>query len=179
MIRHLSQRIVLAAVVSALGWAPWATGGDLPISPPATAGSSGLRHKPLVQLAILLDTSGSMSGLIDQARTELWSIVNQFIWARQKGVTPEVQVALFEYGNNGLPVQEKKAFIGAKSSERSEIQRQIQVLNQQRQQYIAGQRAKQETTGNTLGSAIVQAIRRQAADRRFEFVGVASGGEHP
>jgi hypothetical protein len=58
--------------------------------------------KPRVQIAILLDTSGSMSGLIDQARTELWSIVNEFIFAQQNGRTPEVQVALYEYGNNGL-----------------------------------------------------------------------------
>jgi hypothetical protein len=58
--------------------------------------------KPLVQMAILLDTSGSMSGLIDQARTELWSIVNEFIAAEQNGRKPEVQVALYEYGNNRL-----------------------------------------------------------------------------
>jgi hypothetical protein len=57
---------------------------------------------PLVQMAILLDTSGSMSGLIDQARAELWAIVNEFIFAQQKGMTPTVQVALFEYGNDGL-----------------------------------------------------------------------------
>jgi hypothetical protein len=62
-------------------------------------------HKPLVQMAILLDTSGSMSGLIDQARTELWSIVNEFIAAEQNGRKPEVQVALYEYGNNGLSPQ--------------------------------------------------------------------------
>jgi len=58
--------------------------------------------KPVVQIAILLDTSGSMSGLIDQARTELWSIVNEFIFARKHGKAPEVQVALYEYGNSGL-----------------------------------------------------------------------------
>lgn len=58
--------------------------------------------KPLVQMAILLDTSGSMSGLIDQARGELWSIVNEFIAARRNGVAPEVQVALFEYGKSSL-----------------------------------------------------------------------------
>ncbi len=58
--------------------------------------------KPLVQMAILLDTSGSMSGLIDQARTELWSIVNEFILAERAGRQPEIQVALYEYGNNGL-----------------------------------------------------------------------------
>jgi len=58
--------------------------------------------KPLVQLALLLDTSGSMSGLINQARAQLWSIVNEFIFARHQGLAPEIQVALFEYGNDGL-----------------------------------------------------------------------------
>ena len=31
--------------------------------------------KPLVQIAILLDTSNSMDGLIGQAKTQLWNIV--------------------------------------------------------------------------------------------------------
>jgi hypothetical protein len=62
-------------------------------------------NKPLVQIAILLDTSGSMSGLIDQARAELWSIVNEFIFAEQGGRRPQVQVALYEYGNDGLPAE--------------------------------------------------------------------------
>jgi len=60
------------------------------------------RNKPLVQMAILLDTSGSMSGLIDQARTELWAIVNEFIFARRNGLEPELQVALYEYGKSSL-----------------------------------------------------------------------------
>ena len=55
-----------------------------------------------VQLAILLDTSGSMSGLIEQAKTQLWSIVNTFIQAKQNGKAPFVEVALYEYGNDGL-----------------------------------------------------------------------------
>ncbi|MBN2270593.1 MAG: VWA domain-containing protein [Sedimentisphaerales bacterium] len=59
--------------------------------------------RPLVQMAILLDTSGSMSGLIDQARAELWAIVNEFIFAKRGGVAPEVQVALYEYGKMSLP----------------------------------------------------------------------------
>ncbi len=58
---------------------------------------------PLVQMAILLDTSGSMSGLIDQARTELWSVVNEFLSARRNGRSPEVYVALYEYGKSSLP----------------------------------------------------------------------------
>jgi hypothetical protein len=62
-------------------------------------------NKPLVQIAILLDTSNSMDGLIDQARTELWSIVNEFIFAERGGRRPEIQVALYEYGNNGLKAE--------------------------------------------------------------------------
>ena len=57
---------------------------------------------PVIQLAILLDNSGSMSGLISQAKSQLWSIVNEFISAKQDGKTPRVQVALFEYGVNDL-----------------------------------------------------------------------------
>ncbi len=61
---------------------------------------------PRVQLALLLDTSGSMSGLIGQAKAQLWRIVNQFAEAEQNGVAPRVEVALFEYGNDGLPAGE-------------------------------------------------------------------------
>ncbi|HVK59521.1 MAG TPA: VWA domain-containing protein, partial [Candidatus Kapabacteria bacterium] len=64
------------------------------------------QKRPVVQLAILLDTSGSMEGLIEQAKGQLWKIVNEFISARQNGKTPEVQVALFEYGKSSLPASE-------------------------------------------------------------------------
>ncbi|MBZ0137302.1 MAG: VWA domain-containing protein [Planctomycetes bacterium] len=62
--------------------------------------------KPKIQIAILLDTSGSMDGLIDQARTQLWKIVNEFATVKQAGLTPDVEVALYEYGNDGLPAAE-------------------------------------------------------------------------
>ncbi len=57
---------------------------------------------PKVQLAMLLDTSGSMQGLIHQARAQLWKIVNEFNTAKRGGRTPEVEVALFEYGNDSI-----------------------------------------------------------------------------
>ncbi|MGJ8675923.1 MAG: vWA domain-containing protein [Akkermansiaceae bacterium] len=55
-----------------------------------------------VQIALLLDTSGSMNGLIDQARTQLWKVVNTFVGAERNGVTPYVEVALYEYGKDTL-----------------------------------------------------------------------------
>ncbi|MCF7785398.1 MAG: VWA domain-containing protein [Prosthecobacter sp.] len=61
---------------------------------------------PLVQIAVLLDTSGSMNGLIEQAKTQLWKLVNEFITAKQDGKTPIVQVALYEYGKSSLRAEE-------------------------------------------------------------------------
>lgn len=57
---------------------------------------------PLVQIAVLIDTSSSMDGLIEQAKTQLWKLVNEFITAKQDGKTPVVQVALYEYGKSSV-----------------------------------------------------------------------------
>lgn len=61
------------------------------------------QNRPKIQVAILLDTSGSMDGLIDQTRNQLWQVVNEFSTAKQNGQTPVLEVALFEYGNDGNP----------------------------------------------------------------------------
>lgn len=64
------------------------------------------KDRPRIQIALLLDTSNSMDGLIDQAKAQLWSIVNSLVETKKDGKTPLVQVALFEYGNDKLPVTE-------------------------------------------------------------------------
>jgi hypothetical protein len=53
----------------------------------------------IVQLAILLDTSNSMDGLIDQAKSQLWKIVNEMSRSKKEGETINLYVALYEYGN--------------------------------------------------------------------------------
>ena len=63
-------------------------------------------HRPSVDVAILLDTSNSMDGLISQAKSQLWKIVQQFADAERAGKTPELRVSVFEYGNSGLPASE-------------------------------------------------------------------------
>jgi hypothetical protein len=72
---------------------------------PAPAGQSPQRGSaaPRIQLAILLDTSGSMDGLIDQAKSRLWKIVNELATARKNGRAPRLQVALYEYGQDAIP----------------------------------------------------------------------------
>lgn len=56
-----------------------------------------------IMLALLLDTSNSMDGLIDQAKSQLWKIVNELASAKcSDGKKPDIRIALYEYGNNRL-----------------------------------------------------------------------------
>lgn len=55
-----------------------------------------------IQLAVLLDTSNSMDGLIDQTRAQLWSMVDELSRARKHGKPVKLEVAVLEYGNNSL-----------------------------------------------------------------------------
>ena len=56
-----------------------------------------------IMLALLLDTSNSMDGLIDQAKSQLWKIVNEVAVAKgEGGHQPNIKIALYEYGNDGL-----------------------------------------------------------------------------
>lgn len=55
-----------------------------------------------VQVALLLDTSNSMDGLIEQAKSRLWNIVNTLSTLKFEGKTPRIEIALYEYGNDGL-----------------------------------------------------------------------------
>lgn len=61
---------------------------------------------PKIQLAILLDTSSSMDGLINQTREQLWRIVNTFATAKRDGKQATLELALYEYGNDGIPAGE-------------------------------------------------------------------------
>ena len=60
-----------------------------------------------VKIALLLDTSNSMDGLINQAKAQLWDIVNEFTHAKcGNDNRPELQIALYEYGNDDLSSRE-------------------------------------------------------------------------
>ncbi len=58
-------------------------------------------------IALLLDTSNSMDGLIDQAKSQLWKIVNEVAAAKTgDGKQPDIKIGLYEYGNDGLSADE-------------------------------------------------------------------------
>src|SRR6187402_3993399 len=55
---------------------------------------------PRIQAAILLDVSGSMDGLIDQAKNQLWNMVNVLAKVTCEGKVPSIEIALYEYGRD-------------------------------------------------------------------------------
>ncbi|WP_225036944.1 vWA domain-containing protein [Winogradskyella sp. SM1960] len=62
--------------------------------------------KPEIKVALLLDTSNSMDGLIDQAKAQLWKIVNELSYAKCEDQSPNLKIALYEYGNDNLNADE-------------------------------------------------------------------------
>jgi len=63
-------------------------------------------NKNAIQVALLLDTSGSMSGLIEQAKSQLWNILNELARTEKNGEDTSLEIALYEYGN---PSKTRKA----------------------------------------------------------------------
>ncbi len=89
----------LSVVLSLLAWPAL---GHPPSQPDLSSLQNPNARRPVVQIAILLDTSNSMDGLIAQAKAELWRIVNEIGTYQKNGQTPLVQVALYEYGKQSL-----------------------------------------------------------------------------
>jgi hypothetical protein len=71
----------------------------------APAAVDAAHSAPRVQIALLLDTSSSMDGLIDQARRQLWTVVNTFAKARRGSQLAQLEIALYEYGKSSLPAE--------------------------------------------------------------------------
>lgn len=69
---------------------------------PYTTNVPNEKGKTKIQVAILLDTSSSMDGLIEQAKSRLWNIVNTLTTLKFKGKEPVIEIALYEYGNNNI-----------------------------------------------------------------------------
>jgi Mg-chelatase subunit ChlD len=57
-----------------------------------------LQSKPRIEVCFVLDTTGSMGGLIEGAKQKIWSIANEMISARP---TPELKLGLIGYRDRG------------------------------------------------------------------------------
>lgn len=65
------------------------------IKAPVTSNSSSK-----IQVAILLDVSNSMDGLIEQAKAQLWNMVSVLGKAESNNVVPSIEISLYEYGRS-------------------------------------------------------------------------------
>ena len=70
------------------------TSGQFNPKPQATTESD----KSLIQIAILLDTSGSMRGLVDQARIQIWNVVDELSTSSRNSNQSELEIAVYQYG---------------------------------------------------------------------------------
>jgi hypothetical protein len=111
--------LILVATAGGAAGVAYAAGWHTPASvaatqPPAVAAGPAVIAEPpadtvvdTVQIALILDTSGSMNGLINQARSHLWKMVDDLgkmtrvVDGKTRGV--RIELALFEYGNQSLP----------------------------------------------------------------------------
>lgn len=103
------ESVLLVAATAVLGGSAWSlahlnTDEPAPALAPVAHGTaaSDCASTPRIQVAILLDTSSSMDGLIDQARGQLWAVVNALGSAEFHGREAKLEIAIFEYGNDHL-----------------------------------------------------------------------------
>lgn len=91
------RKPMLACSLAALGaiftFVPLGAGEK---APPAR--EEGKFEKPCVEVVFCLDTTGSMSGLIDAAKKKIWSISNQIASGKP---TPQVKIGLVAYRDRG------------------------------------------------------------------------------
>jgi Mg-chelatase subunit ChlD len=71
---------------------------DEPKSAPAPATQDAPAKKPRIEVVFVLDTTGSMSDLLEGAKQKIWSIANDMVSAKP---TPELKVGLVGYRDKG------------------------------------------------------------------------------
>lgn len=82
----------VAALALGAAGAPGAAGGPEPAAAPKPA------ERRSIDIVICLDVSGSMDGLIDSAKLQLWNVVNE---VARLTPTPLLRVGLYSYGASG------------------------------------------------------------------------------
>ena len=85
----MKTRLLLAACLAAVA---------LRADPTEKPAAAPVPPKPRIEVCFVLDTTGSMSGLIEGAKQKIWSIANEIIAAKP---TPEVRMALIGYRDRG------------------------------------------------------------------------------
>lgn len=93
LLRAKTRLALGTALLCALGGAAFAP--LAPAAKPAEAAAPvAVTDKPQIEVCFVLDTTGSMSGLIEGAKKKIWSIANTMVTAKP---TPNIRFALVAY----------------------------------------------------------------------------------
>lgn len=101
----MKSTLFLAAVLSTVVSFAGCNHSNAKTTDPIPAETPKTEKENKIQVALLLDTSNSMDGLIEQAKSRLWNIVNTLTTLKYEGKTPEIEIALYEYGNDNLAAE--------------------------------------------------------------------------
>lgn len=71
---------------------------DLPVDTAAPVAVADVAVRPRIEVVFVLDTTGSMSGLIDGAKQKIWAIANRLASGEPR---PELRVGLVAYRDRG------------------------------------------------------------------------------
>ena len=94
--RGRSRRACSSLLLALTAWGAHA--GSARAAGTALAAAIQPRSAPRVEVAFVLDTTGSMSGLIEGAKRKIWSIANQLASGQPR---PKVSIALIAYRDRG------------------------------------------------------------------------------
>ena len=67
-----------------------------------TSADKPKRKSSKIQIALLLDVSGSMAGLINQAKGQFWRMVNELTKATRNGQNVRIELSILSYGGDTL-----------------------------------------------------------------------------
>ena len=97
-LRHLRMKTRMLSIGSLLlaGVCALAAAKETDSAKPAT--DAAKKAKPRIEVCFVLDTTGSMGGLIEGAKQKIWSIANEMISAKP---TPELRLGLVAYRDRG------------------------------------------------------------------------------
>ena len=92
--RHTVHILLFTLLVAATLLVAHARASETRVAPPLPAPDAPAR----LEVAFVLDTTGSMSGLIEGAKRKIWSIANQMASGQP---TPEIRIGLIGYRDRG------------------------------------------------------------------------------
>ena len=106
MKKHLALIILTSFVITAFLMMAFKKDQSTADSSHLPKNNHSKNNHPKIQAAILLDVSNSMDGLIEQAKAQLWNMVSVMGKATCDNVTPQIEIALYEYGRPNNEVKE-------------------------------------------------------------------------